>query len=126
MHCNHGAMMGTAAWCCGTCSPHHQQSHTAWDFLSHCSFAYGYATTSGGNNIWHLEGHKVIYPVGQYFATLEPSDQAVTFIPTHERVRAVRAMCLASTRKYAACIEDVFGEESQQVCTPQANESNSL
>jgi len=49
--------------------------------------------------------------------TLPPSQAPpqATFMPTYERVRAVRALAVAANRKYVACIEDHVDCTEQQV-----------
>lgn len=44
-----------------------------------CSYAYGF-NTSVQRNLWHLDGHRLLYPVGQFLASLDPQDQQVRLL----------------------------------------------
>ncbi|WIA33170.1 hypothetical protein OEZ86_006317 [Tetradesmus obliquus] len=80
------------------------------------SCAYGFSTSIQGN-VCHLEGQKLLYPAGQFFAVMgtHADDGKATFISSHSSVKAVRGLRLAGNKKYLAAVEQTFDDEAQQV-----------
>eukprot|EP00878_Enallax_costatus_P010135 GHUV01010580.1.p1 GENE.GHUV01010580.1~~GHUV01010580.1.p1 ORF type:complete len:1050 (+),score=361.27 GHUV01010580.1:412-3561(+) len=78
------------------------------------SFAYGFSTSIHGN-LYHLEGQKLVYSAGQFFAVMGGEDGKASFIPTHTAVRAVKGLRLANNKKYLAAVEDTYDADKQQV-----------
>jgi hypothetical protein len=63
----------------------------------HCSFAYGLSTSIHGN-VCHLEGQKLLYPAGQFFAVMG----------THADDGKVQAMMLAGTAAHQQTADHVL------------------
>uniref|UniRef100_A0A383W626 Uncharacterized protein n=1 Tax=Tetradesmus obliquus TaxID=3088 RepID=A0A383W626_TETOB len=80
------------------------------------SFAYGFSTSIQGN-VCHLEGQKLLYPAGQFFAVMgtHADDGKATFFSSHSSVKAVRGLRLAGNKNYLAAVEQTFDDEAQQV-----------
>eukprot|EP00775_Hariotina_reticulata_P011301 gene11301-11451_t len=78
------------------------------------SFAYGFSSHIT-NNVFHLDGQKLLFLSGQHFTVFSPEDGKAAFISTHPSVKAIHGMRLSSNKKYLAVVEQTYADERQQV-----------